>query len=412
MILALVSLAVCSCGTSQRSVAHEVRAPVARAPAAAQPGDAALLAAGNATFAGRLLDLLSRTQPTIALSPFSISDVLAMAYAGAQGQTASQMAAALDFRLPPDRLHPAFNALSLSLAAINRPGATLSVANALYGQQGLAFRSAFLGLLARDYGTGVRTVDFEHAAQAARTQINGWVALQTQGKIPHLLAPGDVDEAARLVLVNAVYLNAKWQSPFLRSATSPTPFHAPSGTVNVPTMSQTGTFGYRRHAGYGVLQLPYVGGRLAFDVLLPDPGQLPALMRQLRDGGLPAALSGLRGEDVELQLPKLQLRTRFELSSALGALGMPVAFGDRADFAGIAGPPGELRISSVIHEAYIRVDEAGTEAAAATGAGFSSSAAPGPRPIQFLVNRPFVFVLRDTTTNAILFAGTVSRPED
>jgi len=410
MTVALVGLAVSGCGTSQPSPGHEVRAPVARAPASAPPGDTAMLAAGNATFAGRLLDLLSRTQPTIALSPFSISDVLAMAYAGAQGQTTSQMATALDFRLPADRLHPAFNALNLSLAAINRPGATLSVANAMYGQQGMAFRSAFLALLARYYGTGVRTVNFEQAAQAARVQINAWVSLQTHGKIPDLLAPGDVDEATRLVLVNAVYLNAKWQSPFLRSATSLAPFHAPSGTVNVPTMSQTGTFGYRRHTAYSVLELPYVGGRLAFDVLLPDPGRLPALMRQLRDGGLPAAVSGLQGQDVQLQLPKLQLRTRFELSSALGALGMPIAFGDRADFAGIAGPPGELRISSVVHEAFIRVDEAGTEAAAATAAGSSASAAPGPRPIQFLVNRPFVFVLRDTTTNAILFTGTVSRP--
>lgn len=409
LILAL-SLAVTGCGTSQRASGGDVRAQVLRAQAAVPRADAAALASGNATFAGRILDLLWRTQPTIALSPFSISDALAMVYAGAKGETASQMASALDLRLPPDRLHPAFNALNLALAAVNRPGATLNVANALYGQLGLAFRRTFLTVLARDYGAGVRTVDFEHAAQAARTQINAWVLQQTHGKIPNLLSPGDVGPAARLVLVNALYLNAKWQSPFLRSATAPAPFHAPGGTVNVPTMSQTGTFGYRRHAGYGVLELPYVGGRLAFDVLLPDPGKLAALLQQLGDGGLPAAVSGLQDASVELSLPKLQLRTRFELAGALGTLGMPSAFEDRADFSGIAGPPGALKISSVIHEVYIRVDEAGTEAAAATAAGIVGSAAPGPRPIQFVVNRPFVFVLRDTITDAVLFAGTVSRP--
>ncbi len=410
LILALACLVLGGCGASGGSSGGEVRAPVARAPATVPTADATVLASGNATFAGRMLDLLSKTQPTLALSPFSISDALAMTYAGSRGETASQMASALDLRLPADRLHPAFNSLNLRLAAINRPGARLSIANALYGQQGMAFRSAFLGVLARYYGAGVRTVDFEHAEEAARKQINAWVSEQTQGKIPTLLAPGDVAETTRLVLVNAVYLHAKWQSPFLRSATSPAPFHAPEGTVNVPTMHQTGTFGYRRHAGYSVLELPYVGGRLAFDVLLPDPGRLSALLRQLRDGGLIAAVSGLQDQSVELSLPKLELRTRFELASALGALGMPIAFGDRADFSGIAGRPGDLRISDVIHEAYIRVDEAGTEAAAATAVAIATAAAPGSRQLQFLVDRPFIFVLRDTTTNAVLFAGTVSRP--
>jgi len=410
LILAALSIALSACGAGAPAPAGEVRVPVARASAAVPRADAAALASGNATFAGRILDLLSSTQPTVALSPLSISDALAMVDAGAEGETASQIASALDFGLVPARLAPAFNALDLSVAAINRSGAALNVANALFGQRGMTFRPAFLATLARYYGAGIRTVDFEHSAETAREAINAWVSKQTQAQIPSLLAPGDVGALTRLMVVNAIVLDAKWQSPFQPRNTAPAPFHAPVGTVEVPTMHQIGTFGYRRHAGYSVLELPYVGGRLAFDVLLPDPGGLTALLAQLRGGGLPAALSGLQERDAEVALPKLQLRSRLELSSALSALGMPSAFGDQADLSGIAGRPGELRISTVVQEAYIRVDEAGTKAAAATAVGIAGEAVQAAPRIRFLVDRPFVFVLRDTTTNAILFAGTVSRP--
>jgi len=414
LLLAVVCLAAGGCGSSATSTptstGGEVRASVPRASAPVAPTDAAALAQGNATFAGRILEQLSTAQPTLTLSPFSISDALAMTYAGARGQTASELAGALNITLPPAGLFPAWGALAGSLAHVNQPGAALSVANALYGQQGMAFQTAFLTLLARYYGAGVRTVDFEHAAAQAVSEINAWVSQQTNAKIPVLLSPGDVDARTRLVLVNAVYLNAKWAVPFTKENTAPAPFHAPGGTVNVATMNRIGRFGYRRHSGYAVLELPYRGGRLAFDVLLPDPGRLPALLHALARGGLPAAVSGLQDQPVQVALPKLTLRTRFELAATLGALGMPVAFTDRADFSGIAGTPGDLRISNVIHEAYMRVDEAGTEAAAATAVGIATEAAPGPAPIQFRIDRPFVFVLRDTSTGAILFTGTVSQP--
>lgn len=410
LLLAVVCLAATGCGSSATATGGEVRASVPRATGAVAPADAAALAQGNATFAGRILAQLSAAQPTLALSPFSISDALAMTYAGARGQTASEMTGALNIGLPPALLFPAWGGLAGSLAHVNQPGATLAVANALYGQQGMAFQTAFLTLLARYYGAGVRTVDFEHAAAQAVSEINAWVSQQTNAKIPSLLSPADVDDTTRLVLVNAVYLNAKWAVPFTKENTAPAPFHAPGGTANVATMNQIGQFGYRRHSGYSVLELPYQGGRLAFDILLPDPGRLRALLHGLAGGGLPAAVSGLQDRRVQVALPKLTLRTRFELAATLSALGMPIAFSNRADLSGIAGPPGELRISNVIHEAYMRVDEAGTEAAAATAVGIATAAAPGPAPIQFRVDRPFVFVLRDTSTGAILFTGTVSQP--
>jgi serpin B len=332
-----------------------------------------------------------------------------MTFAGARGETAAQLATALRFGLPPARLHAAFNALDQSLARVPGPGVTLRIANALYGQRGTPFQPAFLSLLARDYGAGMRTVDFKRAASAARAAINAWVADTTNGKIPQLLGSGDVNDLTRLVLVNAVYMNAKWQSPFDKMTTSPALFHAPGGTIAVPTMHQAGTFGYVRGPGYSALELPYRGRRLAFDVLLPDPGQLPSLLQTLETGSPFAALSGLKPAYVQLSLPKLLLRTRFELADGLKALGMRDAFDPaRADLSGIAGRPGDLFVKAVIHQVYLRVDEAGTEAAASTGVSIGTTAVRAA--VVFNVDRPFVFAVRDTRTGAILFLGTVSHP--
>ena len=407
-----LSLAAAGCGTvNQASLGGETRASDPRAPANVSAGDAAALRADNSVFAGRLLGVVGRGGGTVVLSPFSISEALAMTLAGARGETARQMEHALDFQLPSARLHGAFNALDQALATVNRPGAVLSIANALYGQKGEPFRSAFLAILARDYGAGMRLVDFERATEQARATINAWVSERTRAKIPQLLSPGVLDQLTRLVLVNAVYLNAKWKSPFLKSATGPAPFHAPEGTINVPTMRQDGTFGYLRGSGYQALELPYRGGRLAFDVILPDPGAFGTIEGRVAGSGPLQLLSGLQPQRVAVGLPKLQLRTSLELGDALKALGMPLAFSPgQADLSGIAGRPGDLYISDVVHQAYIRVDEAGTEAAAATGVIVSASSAQVPPPITFNVDRPFMFVIRDTQTGAILFLGAVSKP--
>jgi serpin B len=321
------------------------------------------------------------------------------------------MASALDFRLPAGRLGAAFNAADRSLAKINGPMATLAVANALYGQTGQRFHQAFLRVLARDYGAGLRTADFERDPAGARSDINSWVSGQTRGKIPSLLGPGDVDPSTRLVLVNAVYLNAKWLQPFAHDQTMPAAFHAPAGTVQVPTMHQTGTFGYLQGSGYQALELRYQGGRLAFDVVLPSPGGLgPVLARVARQGPL-ALVGGLRRTQVQVALPKFRLTTHVELADPLRALGMQLAFEPgRADLSGIADKPGYLYVKAVVHEAYLDVDEAGTEAAAATGVGVVGTAVPLPPKTKFIADRPFVFVLRDLKTGAVLFTGVVSRP--
>ena len=407
-------LLAAGCGSADRTAtvtSQLVRADVPRAVPSVSSADAAALRDGNSLFAGRILAVVARDGQNVALSPASISQALAMVFPGARGATASELASALDFRLGPDQLGGAFNALDRSLEAVNGPDTTLTVANALYGQIGQRFNEAFLRALARDYGAGLRTADFQHAAEAARAEINAWVSEQTHGKIPDLLGPGDVDPSTRLMLVNAVYLKAKWASPFTKQSTFPAVFHAPGGALEVPTMHQIGVFGYRQGAGYQALELPYRGGRLAFDILLPSPGGLQSLLSRLAGEGPLPLLEGLSRQQVGLALPKFRLDTRFQLATALKALGMRLAFEPgSADLSGIAGKPGYLYIGTVVHEAYLSVDEAGTEAAAATGVGIRATAMPAPPEIQVVVDRPFPFVLRDVKTGAVLFTGVVSRP--
>jgi serpin B len=413
VILGLVA-SLAGCGSASQVTTSQttlVRATAPRATPSVSRADAAALRDGNALFAGRILAEMARTQPNLALSPASISQALSMAFAGARGATASQIAAALDFTLPPARLGSAFNAADRSLANVNGPDTTLDIANALYGQTGQRFRQAFLDVLARDYGAGLRTADFEHATDAARAAINAWVSAQTRGKIPALLGPGDFDPLTKLVLVNAVYLKAKWLEPFAHQDTFPAAFHAPGATEQIPTMHQTGTFGYKRTDGYQALELGYRGGRLAFDILLPGPGGLQPMLSSLASRGPLALLAGLRQTQVAVALPKFRLRTHFELSGPLQKLGMRLAFEPgSADLSGIAGKPGDLYVKAVVHEAYLSVDEAGTEAAAATGVTVVGTAVPAPPPVDFVVDRPFAFVLRDTRTGAVLFTGVVSRP--
>ncbi len=390
---------------------EELRGPAGLAPARAGEEDVRQLTADNDAFGARLLETVASPRDTAVISPLSVSEALAMTLAGARGETAAQITEAVSLRLPAERLHPAFNALDHSLSALEGPGVTLNVANGLFGQRGMAFREEFLSLLAREYGAGMQTVDFAAAPEPARLAIDQWVSDRTRGKIPSLLGEGSVGKDTRLVLVNAVYLNAKWLVPFRPESTHPAPFHGPSGTVKVPTMSRTGQFGYRQVDDYQAVELVYEGERLVFDVLLPDPGAMQSLLSRLIAERIGAMLTELEPERVELSLPKLELRARFSpLNDALAQLGMPLAFTDQADLSGIAGNQGDLYIGSVAHETYVRVDEQGTEAAAATGVTAVASAMSLQRPRELKIDRPFVFAIRDRTTGATLFLGLVSQP--
>lgn len=382
----------------------------------------ASLVSGNTEFALDLYRALAEgNKENLFFSPYSISLALAMTYAGARGETAAQMAQALHFALPQERLHPAFWALSWALAEEGEEAPSpegrpfkLRVANALWGQEGHPFLPEFLELLVQNYGAGLERVDFAVDPEKARLTINAWVEEKTEGKIRELLEPGDVHRLTRLVLTNAIYFNAAWHYPFDERLTSPAPFHLLDGSqVLVPMMHRTELFAYAEGVDYQAVELPYRGrdglpSSFSMVIVLPKPGQFPAFEGALTLEKLCSILGELAPKTVALALPKFRFRTKFRLREALSALGMPLAFSPQADFSGMDGAR-DLFIDNVIHEAFVAVDEAGTEAAAATAVVMRLTAAPFG-PVEMKVDRPFLFLIRERETGAILFLGRVMNP--
>jgi serine protease inhibitor len=346
------------------------------------------------------------------LSPASISTALAMTYAGARGETATQMAAALHYTLDANTLAGDFGSLLADLNSAGQGNYALSVADALWGQQGFSFLAPFLNLVQADYNGGLQQVDFLNDTEAARQTINNWVAQQTNNKILNLIPAGALSPWTKLVLTNAIYFKGQWATAFDATLTQNGAFTLGSGQqVEVPTMHATNSYRYMQSDGYQVLELPYQGSRLVMDVLLPSAG---SGLSGLDAGQLPADLNGwlqgLTSQPVQVALPKFQMTTQFELSQPLETLGMTDAFSSQADFAGISSMP--LNISSVIHKAFIDVNETGTEAAAATAVGMRALcvvAPPAPRVV-FDADHPFLFLIRDTQSGSVLFMGQVADP--
>ncbi len=370
---------------------------------------------GNSRFAFDLYRVLFNSNKNLFYSPYSISLALAMTYAGARGDTDQEMAEALHFALGQENLHQAFNALDEALTGRGQQVKEedqrfrLNVVNALWGQHDLAFLAAFLDTLAEDYGAGMRLVDFQKAPEDARQAINQWVEDQTEDRIKDLLPPGSIDALTRLVLCNAIYFNASWMYPFEESATKDGPFHLlEGGTVTVPMMQESERLGYAEGEDYQVVELPYVGGELSMVILLPTEGTFGDFAQQLDEAQLDAILARMSRAQVGLTMPKFEYEAGFELKAALQRLGMNSAFGAGADFSGMTGRP-DLFISDVYHKAFVKVDEEGTEAAAATAVVMQLTAAPG-LPVEVRVDRPFIFLIRDIETGAILFLGHVVNP--
>jgi serpin B len=358
---------------------------------------------------------LARQPGNLALSPFSIETALAMAYAGAGGKTADQMASVLHLGPDNSATHAAFGTLIQKIVADGSvAGSTLNTANALWGQAGFPFKSAFLKLLDHAYHAPLQKIDFKGNPDQAAAAINNWVAQQTQGKIQGLFPPGSIDPLTRLVLANAIYFHGTWSSPFDPSRTSPENFTLSSGnTVQVPMMHQETEFAYTNQDGVQVLEMPYIGGRLAMDVLLPDHiNGLPTLDNQLTATNLQQWMANLAITEVELTLPKFQVTSTFSLPSILAAMGMRDAFNAKtANFSRMNGSHEPLHISAIVHQANVNVDETGTVAAAATGVGVGSTATvSGPAPIIFNADHPFAYLIRDLRTNTVLFVGRVSDP--
>jgi serpin B len=377
--------------------------------------DLAAQVAGNRNFAAALYGQV-RTEPgNLFLSPHSISTALAMAYAGARGATATGMAGAMDFVLPGDGVHRAFNRLDLELAsrATSATGETkpfrLVPVNAMWGAKQLTFEPAYLDTLAVHYGAGLRPLDFRADPTAARETINQWVEDRTEGRIQDLLGPPDVDPGTPLVLTNAIYFSAAWRAPFQEENTAPAPFATAGGSVDVPTLHGTSSMGYGETATYRAVEIPYDGNQVSMVVVVPTAAgadALGALEAGLDGDALAAITASVQPARVALTLPKFSFDSKFWLAEPLKKLGMGLAF-EGADFSGITAAP--IEIADVIHQSFVAIDEAGTEAAAATAVIFEPPSAPPP-PIDVAIDRPFLFFIRDIPTGEILFLGRVVDP--
>jgi len=418
--LTILSTPMASCSNPASQAAYDVAASSEKRDLNpnVEPAELKQLSAGNMAFAFDLYKQLSSTGGNVFFSPFSVSEALAMTYAGARRNTEAQMAKTLHFTLSQERLHPTFNALDLELAkrATSDLGSVaqiqLDIANSLWGQRGADFLKTFLGVIATNYGASLNLVDFAGNPEGSRDIINKWVEEKTQNKITELVPPGGILTATRLVLVDAIYFNAVWQSDFDESATKDGEFRLiDGGTVTTPMMHQKNPFNYYRADNFQLVELPYWGRELSMYIMLPDEGKFSAFEKSLDSEILGNAIKSSDIKTIELSMPKYEFTSMFSLKDTLAAMGMPDAFGP-ADFSGMDGGTG-LYIGDVFHKTFVKVNEIGTIAAAATAVRVDKGGGFGPpEVVEFNMDRPFVFVIRDNPTGTILFAGRVLNPAE
>jgi serine protease inhibitor len=361
----------------------------------------------NNAFAWDLYGKLQEQEGNLFFSPYSISTALAMAYAGAQGTMATQMAKVLHFTLEPEALHSAFASLVEHFQEIQKKGdVALNVANALWIQQDVELLEEFLNIIKTYYGSNLFQVNFKEAIEVARIEINNWVAKATNDKIKELIAQGILDNLTRLVLTNAIYFKGNWQNPFQEELTHAEPFwFTAKKTIMVPMMHQTGSLYYGGDDLLQVLGLPYAGADLYMFILLPRKKDgLSEIEKRLCGKNVAIWMSTLEQQKVEVSLPKFTMTSDFELSKTLSALGMSTAFSGNADLSKISGTE-PLHLSNVIHKAFIEVNEQGTEAAAATGVAVVADGYP-----EFKADHPFLFLIYDHFSGSLLFLGRVVNP--
>ncbi|MBW1790866.1 MAG: serpin family protein [Deltaproteobacteria bacterium] len=348
----------------------------------------------------------------IFFSPFSISDALAMTFAGARGNTEKQMAKVLHFSLPQQELHPAFSSLIKDINGKAKKPYKLKTANALWGQKDYHFLESFIKLIDKYYDGGFFKVDFIKKNEMARKKINKWVEDKTENKIKDLIAKRDINFLTRLVLTNAIYFKGNWASKFKEKDTKPAPFYiSEDKIVKVPMMFQEGKFPYMERQDLQMLELPYTGDDLSMVIFLPGKNTgIKMLEQDLTAAKIKDLISKMQKRKAMVYLPKFKIKTKYYLKNILHSMGMPDAFSSAADFSGMTGDK-DLKISKVIHQAYVDVNEEGTEAAAATAVVMAPKSMPKLPPV-FRVDHPFIFMIVHKGTGSILFMGKIVDPTE
>lgn len=378
--------------------------------------DLEALVKGHTAFALDLYHAIRADHPgNLFYSPFSVSQALAMTWAGARGDTEAAIAEAMHFDLAQPAFHRANNALDLALAEraapLDDPDAgdpfVLNVVNALWGAKDKPFEADFLDVLALNYGAGMHRLDFKGDPEGSRGAINDWVEAKTNDRIQDLLPEGSITPNTALVLTNAIFFKASWATPFEEFNTKDQAFTLAGGEeVAVPFMNAFEGFMHADTPEYSAVELPYAGHAVSMVVIAPK-GDFAAFEAGLGVDQLDAIIAGLEPGSLELSFPKFTFDSDVPLSKVLKAMGMEIAFGSGADFSGIDGSQG-LAITDVLHKAFVGVDEKGTEAAAATAVVVGETSVPVFEPLA--IDRPFLFVIRDEPTGAVLFVGRVLDP--
>jgi len=382
---------------------------------AGSPSTEDLVRGGN-IFAVELYGMVSSDEApgNVFFSPISISSALAMTYAGARGETALQMDRVMHYGTPPEGIAEVYGTFMSSLGSGRAAAAgdgeplTLSVANGLWVQEGFDLLGDFTREMEDSFDAAVENLDFEDDEEGARRRINGWVAEKTMDRITDLIPPGLLAPETRVVLTNAVYFKASWDKPFEESLTGDGRFLLrDGGAVEVPMMRQTDYFDFAATEGCRAVELPYAGGSASMLIILPDDDILEFqegldadLVRTIRDR--------MSMVNLALTMPRFEYSATIQLGPVLRSMGMEAPFTGGADFSGFTGGP-DLYISEVIHKAFVKVDESGTEAAAATAVVMNFTAMP-VQPEEMNINRPFIFLIMDSETEAVLFMGRVMDP--
>ena len=375
---------------------------------------------GNTAFAFDIYHQIAVGTDNTFLSPYSMSLALAMTWAGARGDTETQLAEAMRFSLSQERLHPTFDGLDLwlydrvdSATYVSDTPFELNIADSVWGQTDYPFESDYLDTLALNYGASVYLLDFAADPEGARETINSWVEDQTKDRIKDLLSKGSVTADTRFVLTNAIYFKAAWGVPFEDDLTEDGDFTRLDGsTVSAPYMHRRDSLPLAEGDGFIALELPYDGDAYSMVAILPDEGRFSEIEASLDGPGFQAILETLAPSPVSLSLPKFHVESEFSLGTALQALGATDAFSAAADFTGIS-ETGELYISSVIHKSFISIDEEGTEAAAATAVvmdGTTDEEEPEYQDVAF--NRSFLYAIIERDTGTVLFLGRTTDPSD
>ncbi len=387
---------------------------VARVVTSAE-GDTGVVVSGHNDFTwDTYANLAAIDDGNLFFSPFSITSALGMTMAGANGTTETEMRSVLHSEGDEAAWHTALGALTRDLNGDLGRGYTLNIANKLYGQADYAWEAPFLAVCADDYGAPLEPWDFVSDPEGGRTAVNDWVEATTNNKIVDLLPEGSVTSDTRLILANAIYFLGDWATAFDPEDTRDGTFTRGDGsTITVPMMTmaledvEDSGIEVARTSDATLLRLPYQDDEVSMILVIPyEQDGLAAVAGQLDAATWATWTSGFGPSDAYIGMPKIEMSYKVDLGPTLSDLGMPTAFSDGSDFTGMSAGPEQLRISGVFHQAFVKVDEAGTEAAAATGVVVGTDSAPEP----IFADHPFLMVIQDDLTGAILFVGRVSDP--